>query len=86
MNTRSKVVASMLSGFALLALSCLTASAKVVCNDDGDCWHVQEEFAYPPDIHLKIYPDDWRWKEGEHFVWKEHHGRGYWHGGEWREF
>ena len=25
----------------------------------------------------KIHPDTWKWGEGEHFVWKEHPGRGY---------
>jgi hypothetical protein len=33
-----------------------------------------------------IHPDDWRWREGEHHVWREHPGRGYWRGGAWAPF
>lgn len=86
MNTRSKIVAAMLTVFGLLALSSLSASARIICDEDGDCWHVHEDYGYPPSVHLSIHPDNWRWKESEHYVWKEHPGRGYWHGGEWREF
>src|SRR5215471_2869072 len=31
-------------------------------------------------------PDDWRWDRGEHFVWREHEGRGYWRGDRWMEW
>jgi hypothetical protein len=86
MNTRAKLVALVFSGLGLLAMSSLSASARIVCNEDGDCWHAQGEFTYPPSVHLSIHPDHWRWKEGDHFTWKEHEGRGYWHGGEWRRF
>ena len=86
MNMRSKLVVLMLSGFALLALSSLTASARIVCNDDGDCWHVERDYVYPPSVRLSIHPDNWHWKDGEHYAWKEHSGRGYWCGGKWREF
>jgi hypothetical protein len=86
MNTRAKLVAIVFSGLGLLAMSSLSASARIVCNEDGDCWHAQEEFTYPPSVHLSIHPNNWRWKEGDHYGWKEHEGRGYWHGGEWRGF
>ena len=86
MNTRSKLVVLVFSGLALLAMSSLSASARIVCNEDGDCWHVQDEYVYPPSVHLSIHPDNWRWKDNEHYAWKEHQGRGYWHGGEWRGF
>jgi hypothetical protein len=71
---------------ALLGFSSLAASARVVCNADGDCWHIHEDSAYPPAAGLIIHPDNWRWKEGEHHVWREHPGRGYWKGGEWAPF
>jgi hypothetical protein len=86
MNTRAKLVAFGFTGLAMVAMSSLSASARIVCNEDGDCWHAQEEFTYPPSVNLTIHPNDWRWKEGEHHAWKEHPGRGYWHGGEWRGF
>ena len=86
MNTRSKLVVLVFSGLALLAMSSLSASARVVCNEDGDCWHVQDMYTYPPSVHLSIHPDNWRWRDDEHYAWKEHPGRGYWHGGEWQGF
>ena len=86
MNTRSKLVVLVFSGLALSAMSSLSASARIVCNEDGDCWHVQDEYVYPPSVHLSIHPDTWRWRDGERYAWKEHNGRGYWHGGEWRGF
>jgi hypothetical protein len=48
--------------------------------------HVHEEYAYPPSADVIIHPDDWRWREGEHHVWREHPGRGYWRGGAWAPF
>jgi hypothetical protein len=86
MPTRGKIVVLLLSAAALLGLSSLNATARIVCNSDGDCWHVHEDYDYPPAARLHIHPDTWRWDEGQHFVWKEHPGRGYWRGDEWRGF
>jgi hypothetical protein len=86
MNTRTKLFVLASSGLSLLAMSSLSASARIVCNVDGDCWHVQQEYAFPQGAHVEIYPNDWHWKEGEHHAWKEHEGRGYWHGGQWEAF
>ena len=83
MTTRSNIVALALSAFGVLAFSSLTASAAIVCNNDGDCWHTHGDYAFPPGAHVVIHPDNWRWRHGEHFVWKEHEGRGYWRGGTW---
>ena len=41
-------------GFALTSQS---ASARVVCNDHGDCWHTSERISYPPDLHVRVYND-----------------------------
>ena len=60
-----------------VGLSSLSASARIVCNEDGDCWHVHEDYAYPPGAGVVIHPDDSRWAEGEHHAWREHPGRGY---------
>ena len=62
------------------------ASARVVCNEEGDCWHVKTDYQYRPEFHVTVHPDDWRWKEGENYRWHEHEGRGYWHGGTWSDF
>ncbi len=83
MNSRSSIVALALSAFGVLGLSSLNASAAIVCNNDGDCWHAQKEYVYPPAAHVVIHPDTWRWGSGQHYVWKEHEGPGYWRGGTW---
>jgi len=75
-----------LLGAGAMLMTTLTASAKIVCNADGECWHVQTDYPYQPDFGLIIHPDDWTWKQGEHYTWKEHDGRGYWKGGKWTEF
>jgi hypothetical protein len=86
MPTRTKIVVLLLSGAALLGLSSIHASARIVCNEDGDCWHVHGDYAFPPGARVEIHPDNWRWHEGERHAWKEHPGRGYWEGGGWRPF
>jgi hypothetical protein len=71
-------------GASVLAFTATTASAEIVCNDGGDCWHVKERYKYSPELHLRIHPDSWRWKDAEtHYKWREHEGRGYWRGGVW---
>jgi hypothetical protein len=76
----------MLAGAAILALTATTASAAVVCNEDGDCWRVRSEPRYEPSLRLRIMPDEWRWKEGERYRWREPgRGNGYWRGGNWIE-
>ena len=76
---------------ALMGLSAATfistnASAAIVCNGEGDCWHTHTEFQYRPEFGLTVHPDGWKWKEGEKHAWREHEGKGYWKGGSWREF
>jgi hypothetical protein len=29
-----------------------SASAAVVCNDEGDCWRTNERYSYPPEVNL----------------------------------
>ena len=66
---------AMLAGAAFLALTATWASAAVVCNEEGDCWRVRGEPRYEPSLRLRIMPDEWRWKEGERYRWREP-GRG----------
>jgi hypothetical protein len=62
------------------------ASAAVVCNDEGDCWRVREERTYEPSLKLKVYPDDWKWRDGDRYRWREPgRGHGYWRNGIWVE-
>ena len=63
-----------------------SASARVVCNADGDCWHSQTTEVYPPALGLTIHEsNDWKWAEGEKHHWREHEGKGYWKGDKWRD-
>ena len=62
-----------------------TASAAVVCNEDGDCWRVKEKYDYRPDWGLTVYDDDW--KAGDKYRWRDPGaGRGYWRKGVWIGF
>jgi hypothetical protein len=69
-----------------LAFATSAASAKIVCNGAGDCWHVTTDYNYAPEARVVVHPDDWKWKDGENFHWREHAGRGYWNGDNWKEF
>jgi hypothetical protein len=68
------------------ALMTTAASARVVCNQWGECWHVRNSYAYRPEFGLVVHPDGWRWHAGEKFRWREHEGRGYWRNGVWIRF
>ena len=69
-----------------LALSALPASADIVCNREGECWHVRGHYEYRHEYRVMVHPDDWRWRRHEHYVWREHEGRGYWRHGVWIQF
>ena len=76
-----------LLGIAGLAASSLPASAYVVCNRDGDCWHTETRYT-APGIRFDWHPDDWyvhrHWDSDRDHHWREYHeGRGYWRGGVW---
>ena len=64
------------------------ASAAIVCNEDGDCWHTKERYDYKPEFRLRIYDDNWKWddRHRDRYRWREHAGRGYWRKGVWVEF
>jgi hypothetical protein len=63
-----------------------SASAAIVCNADGDCWHVKGRYTYRPEFGVTVHPNNWRWGGHDHFRWREHDGRGYWRGGVWVGF
>jgi hypothetical protein len=84
-GVRQIALAAML-GAGALTLASTSASARIVCNEDGDCWHVTPTYQYQPDYRLSVHPDDWRWKNSEKYRWREHEGRGYWRGGVWIGF
>jgi hypothetical protein len=63
-----------------------TASAEIVCNGEGVCWHVRHAYAYAPGYGVVVHPNGWRWGARDHYVFREHGGRGYWRGGVWVGF
>jgi hypothetical protein len=69
-----------------LAFAASAASAEVVCNAANECWHVKTHYDYKPEWNIVVHPDNWRWEKTEHYRWREHHGRGYWHDGVWVKF
>jgi hypothetical protein len=72
---------------AAVTMTATTASAAIVCNEEGDCWRVPgEPRYYGPSLRLRVMPDDWRWNEGERYYyrWREPGIRpGYWRRGRW---
>jgi hypothetical protein len=85
MTTLSKAMIGAALGASVLAFSGAGASADVVCRDRV-CWHTHEGYDFPHDSHVVVHSDDWRWGPKEHFVFKEHEGRGYWRGNHWVEW
>jgi len=86
MKTVTKLGAAMALGFSALALTATGASAAIVCNRAGECWHAPRAFVARPEWGLVVHPNAWRWGPSERFVWREHPGRGYWRNGVWVTF
>lgn len=82
MNTILKVV---LTGGSALVLTASAARADVLCNSEGDCWHITRSVDYAPEFKLHVHPDGWKWDEAENknHRWREHEGHGYWRSGTW---
>ncbi len=77
------VIAAIFGG--ILALNATAALAEIACNAEGDCWHVKDSHFFRPEHGVIIHPDSWKWAERDKYRWREHEGRGYWHGGRWVE-
>ena len=79
-----KTISMALLGAAALAMTAGTASAAVVCNDDGDCWRVRGRPNYGPGVQLRTYGDDWKGDRGRKHRWREPgQGHGYYRNGAW---
>jgi len=86
MKAFKKLALSAVFAAGALALTATTASAEIVCNAEGECWHVHRHWGYHPEWGLVVHPDGWVWGAGDHYRWHEHYGRGYWHNGVWIHF
>ena len=86
MNKATKLAASALLGLTVAAAGVSAASAAVVCNAEGECWHTHRDYTYAPEYGVVTHPDNWRWGAADHYRWREHSGRGYWRNGAWIKF
>ena len=71
-------------GLGSIAAMSSGASAAVVCNRAGDCWHTSSNYHYRPSFGITIHDSNWRLHDRMH--WREHTGRGYWRNGAWVRF
>jgi hypothetical protein len=83
-----KGLTTAISGVVCALALTTAASADIVCNREGDCWHVRDRHAYRPEFGITVHPDHWKWEDHERtrYRWREHEGRGYWRDGRWIEF
>lgn len=88
MTRITKLVAAAAISAGAIALTTGSASAYVVCNDIGDCWHVSDQYTYPSESRVIVHDDTWKWADTDaaRYHWREHTGRGYWRGDVWVGF
>lgn len=86
MKKTPKIVAAALLGLGFATAGAGAASAAVACNREGVCWHTHHRYAYRPEYGVVVHRNDWRWGPHQHYVWREHGGRGYWSHGAWVRF
>jgi hypothetical protein len=79
----NKTIVTLVIGFGVLAFSAMKASADIVCNDSRVCWHTHNPYDYPPEAHVTVHENEWHWGPNEHYIFREHAGRGYWMGDNW---
>jgi hypothetical protein len=81
------LVSAFVLSVGVLAFGATSASAAIVCNEDGDCWKTQERYTYPPEAGVRIYADDWTWGPNDKYRWRDPRpGPGYWSKGLWVPF
>jgi hypothetical protein len=86
MKTLGKLAAAALLSAGALAVTAGSASAEIVCNGEGECWHARGHYQYHDEWGISVHPNGWAWGANDHYRWHEHHGRGYWHNGGWITF
>jgi hypothetical protein len=88
MINMKSLIAAILWAAGVLALSSPTASARVICNEWGQCWRVHGHYhagwGWHPGWGWPARPYPWRWQEeGDGYGgWGEHQGHGHW---QWEE-
>jgi hypothetical protein len=85
----SSAAITALVGAGAVIIAITPASARVVCNAEGDCWHTDRSYRYNPDVHVIVHPDNWYFRQrwDDHHRYHEHHDdRGYYRNGTWITF
>jgi hypothetical protein len=87
---RTGALVAVLATGAMAAMTSV-ASADIVCNRYGDCWHVAQRYTmYPPTLGVTFYSDDWRASHSNdrQYHWRDQptDDRGYYENGEWHAF
>jgi hypothetical protein len=84
----SAAAITLLMGSGALVATTTAASARMVCNSDGDCWHTESSYQYPGTGYSR-HNDDWyfhqKWDGDRHYR-DYHEGRGYYKSGVWIGF
>ena len=80
------IVALMATGALVTTAS--PATARIVCNAEGDCWHTDVAPPRVPGVSFSLHPDDWyfhqHWDTDKDHHYRDYHaGRGYYKGGVW---
>lgn len=83
----SAAAIALLMGAGALVATTDVASARVVCNANGDCWHTDADYAYPGTGYTR-HNDDWyfhqHWNDNNQRHYRDYHeGRGYYKSGIW---
>ena len=58
---KNYLVSAVAGAVGILAFTATNASAAIVCNGEGDCWHVKDKYDYKPEWGIQVYPDTWSW-------------------------
>lgn len=80
--------AAVAAAIGAAALSAAPASAAIVCNAGGDCWHTDHKETYGRDMRVVRHNDDWyfhqKWEANKTQHWRDYHeGHGFYRDGVW---
>ena len=74
-----------------LAVTTVSASARTVCNNNGECWQTRQRHkTYPTALGVHFYSDSWarRHRTDRKYQWRDKRDddRGYYDRGTWHTF
>jgi hypothetical protein len=69
-----------------LAFGAASASAAIICNDEGDRWKTHKKQTYPPAARVHVYEDNYVVDTKKYKMREAQREPGYWRGGVWVGF